>query len=232
MQIKNLFTVLIVSMFCGACSTTKTTTDVGQLSKFNYSLQAGYNKGGMTENTNMADIEGAGIDAFSGATRSGFNLGARIAYPLRSIALEAGLDFMNNGQTFTWNDPASGYIGTRNFSTNQILIPTTINFGLFNRKQRNGLIQIKLGHLLQYNMVSMRNESGNLPNYTINKWSNGLVFGIASTPFQLHNGARAGLFIEAYRGGQVFEDPYNLSSFEIPGSSFVKIGIVYQFKIH
>jgi hypothetical protein len=79
-------------------------------------------------------------------------------------------------------------------------------------------------------MVSMKNESGNLPDYTINKWSNGFVFGIASTPFQLPNGARAGLFVEAYRGGQIFEDPYNLSSFEMPGSSFAKFGIIYKFK--
>jgi hypothetical protein len=145
MQIKNLFTVLIVSMFCGACSTHKTATDVGKSNKFNYSLQAGVNKGGMTENTNMADVAGAGIDAFSGATRSGFNVGARIAYPMRSIAFEAGLDFMNNGQTFTWKDPVPGYKGIRKFSTNQFLIPTTINFGLFTRNQKDGLIQDKTG---------------------------------------------------------------------------------------
>jgi hypothetical protein len=231
MQIKNLLRATILLVFCGACSTPKATTDVERTNKFTYSLQAGFNKGGMTENTNMADIPGAGIDAFSGATRSGFNAGARVSYPIKSFALEAGLDFMNNGQTFTWNDPISGYAGSRDFSTNQLMIPTTINIGVFKKSYKDGLVQFKLGHLLQYNLVSVKNESGLLPDYAIKKWSNGFTFGIATTPFQLSNGARLGLFLEAYRGSQIFEDQYNLSSFEMPGSSFAKFGVIYKFNI-
>ncbi len=196
--------------------------------KLHIGFQAGINKGGITENTVMADITDAGPDAFTGATRRGMNVGARASVPLGAISLETGIDYMYNGQTFSWNDPVNGYWGTRNFGTHQLMWPFTLNFSLLRRQHPQGIIQLKLGHLLQYNMLNLHNQQGLLPNYTFNSWSNGLTFGIAVIPFTLGNGARLGVFTEVYRGSQIYKDHYNRPEFETPGSSFAKFGVIYQ----
>jgi hypothetical protein len=232
MRLKTILTIIIaVSILTlGGCISKKSLNDDDKRNPFNFSFQAGINKGGMVENTDMGLVQGAGIDAFSGATRTGFNAGARVSYPIKRLAIETGLDYMNNGQTFTWNDPVNGYIGSRGFSTHQLLIPTTLNLGLFRQTHPDGLLTLKLGHMMQYNMISVNSEKGNIPEYSINRWSNGLTLGIASTPFRLKNGARAGLFLEVYRGSRIYEDHYNQPSFEIPGSSCFKFGILYKLR--
>lgn len=198
--------------------------------RFRYSVQLGTNKGGITENTNMADLPGTEIDAFSGATRTGFNVAGRVSYPFRRVSFETGLDYMYNQQTFTWNDPALNFAGTQQFSTHQLILPTTLNLGFFRKNDSRGLIRLKAGHVLQYNMVIAGKKTGATPNYSLNPFSNGLTFGISVMPLKLSNGSRMGLFMEGYRGSQIYIDPYNSKDFEMPGSSFMKIGIIYELQ--
>ena len=68
-----------------------------------------------------------------------------------------------------------------------------------------------------------------LPEYEINKWSNGALFGISAYPVKFSNGSKLGFYLDAYRGSQIYEDYYNLKSFEMPGSSFIKYGVRYRF---
>jgi hypothetical protein len=231
MRTKTMLTILtILSIIMGSCISHNISGDKISQSKFNISFQAGSNKGGMVENSNMEDIPGIAVDAFSGATRKGFNVGARVSYPVGIFRLETGLDFMQNSQVFTYNDDISYYFGQRDFSTNQLMIPTTLVFKIITRNHREGLFQLKLGHLMQYNSIRLKDEHGSLPSWSANKWSNGALLGLTFTPFTLGNGSRIGFFIEGYRGTQIYHDHYNQSRFEMPGSAFIKYGIIYNLK--
>jgi len=137
---------------------------------------------------------------------------------------------MHNQQTFTWNDPILNFNGSQQFSTNQFMLPTTLNMGLFRKNDPQGLIRLKVGHVLQYNMIIAGQKTGTIPDYFINRFSNGLTFGISVMPLKFGNGSGAGLFMEGYRGSQIYIDPYNRKDFEMPGSSFIKVGIIYELQ--
>lgn len=202
---------------------------------FKISVQAGLNKGGITENTDLKVVpnaEPAGdakIDAYTGATRISVNAGMHVNKPLKYGEIEFGLDYMQNNQTFTYADQNNMYNGVRKLSVNQVMIPLTYNFVLFKKFLPLAEIQLKLGYMVQVNFVST-NGTGILPEYSINKWSNGAVFGISVYPFKFGNGSKLGIYIDAYRGSQVYLDYYNQKSFKMPGSSFVKGGLRYRFK--
>lgn len=221
-----VFTVLLM----GGCVSPHGAVESKKQKHITYRLQAGINKGGMTENTSMEVVPGAGPDAFSGATRMGVNAGARAALPLNRFSVETGLDYMLNFQSFTWSDPVNNFSGSRDFAVNQFMWPLTLNLHLFRKNHPEGLIQLKIGHVLQYNGISIRKENGNLPDFSLSKFSNGATLGITYMPFKLGNGARMGIFTELYRGNQIYEDHYNQVEFETPGSSFYKFGIVYQLR--
>lgn len=202
--------------------------------EFKFSVQAGLNKGGIVENTDLTVVQNAEPvvgkpDAYSGATSIGANVGIHVNKPLKYGEIESGLDYMYNSQTFTYADQGNMYIGSRDLSVNQVMIPLTYNFELFKKALPLAEIQIKLGYMGQVNFVT-GNGIGILPEYSINHWSNGAIFGISAYPFKFVNGSKIGLYIDAYRGCQIYKDYYNQESFQMPGSSFVKGGIRYQFK--
>jgi len=170
----------------------------------------------------------ATVDAFTGATKGGFNAGIHVNIPLKRNEIETGADYMYNHQTFTYVDAGNMYIGVRELKVSQVMFPFTYNFVLFRKLLPNASIQLKIGYLGQLNFVST-SSTGILPNYTINRWSNGATFGISALPVQFNSGSKLGFYIDGYRGTQVYEDFYNQTSFEMPGSSFVKFGIKYQF---
>lgn len=198
-----------------------------------FCVQAGANKGGITENTDMTVVPGAEVppeatvDAFSGATHTGINAGIHVNKPLKYNQAESGIDYMYNQQTFTYVDAGNRYIGVREFKVSQIMIPLTYNFVLFRKLAPKADIQIKLGYTGQLNFVSV-SSTGILPDYTIKPWSNGVTFGFSAFPVQFKNGNKLGFYLDAYRGTQVYEDYYNQTSFDMPGSSFIKFGLKYQ----
>lgn len=65
-----------------------------------FSVQAGANKGGITENTDMTVVPGAEtpaeatVDAFSGATHTDLNVGIHVNKPLKYNQVESGIDYM------------------------------------------------------------------------------------------------------------------------------------------
>jgi len=195
-----------------------------------YRVVAGINHGGIVENTNMNDIEDVVVDAISGATKIGVNSGIHSLLPLRRNYIEAGVDYIFNNQTFTFNDVSNDYFGQRKIASSQFMLPITYNIGLFRKKYSDGLFQIKPGYVFQYNLYNVKDESPGLPEYTTNNFSKGITLGIASTPFKLKNDSYLGLYFDFYRGSQMYNDLYNRSTFEMPGSSYFKAGIIYQFK--
>lgn len=204
---------------------------VGDAEKYKPGLkfQLGANKGGIIENTDFEQIPNTEVDAYSGATNTGFNAGVKVLFPIRRNAIETGLDYMYNNQTFTYKDNINGYNGERKLGTSQFMVPLTFNVGLFRKKYEEGLITFKFGYLVQYNSVNIDNVTGVMPEYKLNSFSNGFTCGLASSPFHFKNGTKIGLYIDIYRGSQVYEDFYSQKKFEMPGTSFIKYGISLQF---
>jgi hypothetical protein len=228
---KKLILTILASFYLIAINSCSTSRQTNTDRSLKFSIQAGANKGGITENTDMTVVPGAEttVDAFSGATNYGINTGIHIAKPLKYNKVESGIDYMYNLQTFTYNDAVNNYSGVRELKVSQIMIPLTYNFVLFRNLLPDADIQLKLGYAGQLNFVS-ESGTGTLPDYSIKPWSNGATFGISAFPVQFKNGSKLGFYFDAYRGTQVYEDYYNQRSFEMPGSSYMKFGIKYQLR--
>jgi hypothetical protein len=194
-----------------------------------YRFLGGLNHGGIIENTDFTKTTDVQPDAFSGATKLSFNAGAHALLPVFGNSVETGLDFMNSNQTFTFNDKIRSFTGTRKIGTSQIMLPITYNFGFFKEEQPLGMLQLKFGYLMQFNLFSVSDEGSVPADYTNKGFSSGMVFGLACTPFQLANGNEIGIYLDLYRGSKIYNDFYNSSAYEMPGSSFAKFGIIYQF---
>jgi hypothetical protein len=228
---KKLILTILASFYLIAINSCSTSRQTNTDRSLKFSIQAGANKGGITENTDMTVVPGAEttVDAFSGATKTGINVGFHINKPLKYNQIESGLDYMYNSQTFTYNDAANNYSGVRELKVSQIMVPLTYNFILFRNLLPDADIQLKLGYAGQLNFVS-ESGAGTLPDYSVKPWSNGATFGISAFPVQFKNGSKLGFYFDAYRGTQVYEDYYNQKSFEMPGSSFMKFGLKYQLR--
>lgn len=221
-------TILAAFIFLMGCSTPLSTTNKAE-GKPKYRMQLGVNKGGIVENTDLSVIPNAQVDAYSGATSKGANASAKMLVPLRRNAIETGIELMHNVQTFSYNDEANGFYGERKLGVSQLMIPVTYSLGFFKKNNAEGLFQVKVGYMLQLNILSVSDANGPLPNYSTNAFSNGATFGVSTTPFSLNNGAKIGFYIDGYRGTQAYQDFYNRTDFEMPGTAFVKYGVIYQF---
>ncbi|MFO8021132.1 MAG: hypothetical protein R6U65_01605 [Perlabentimonas sp.] len=221
-------TILAAFLLLMGCSTPLSTINKAER-KPKYRMQLGLNKGGVVENTDLSVIPNAQVDAYSGATTKGANASAKMLVPLGRNAVETGIELMHNGQTFSYNDEANGFYGKRKLGVSQLMIPVTYSLGVFKKNNAEGLFQVKVGYMLQLNILSVSDANGTLPNYSTNAFSNGATFGISTTPFRLNNGTKIGFYIDGYRGTQAYQDFYNRTDFEMPGTAFVKYGIIYQF---
>lgn len=228
----NTIKFLLILILFSSCSI----TDKSQRG-FKFSAQAGLNKGGIAENTDLSIVSNAktppqsSVDAFSGATKMGGNVGVHINKPLWLGEIETGMNYMYNFQTFTFADQGNMYFGVRKLHVNQFMMPLTYNIILLKKTLPNAEIQLKFGFLAQFNVVStIEDKSSSLPEYLIDNSSNGAVFGISAYPLKFDNGSKLGFYLDAYRGSRIYTDFYNKKDFEMPGSSFVKFGVRYQFK--
>lgn len=196
--------------------------------RLQYSVQAGLYQGGITENTNMAEVGEVPVDAFTGATHSGVTAGIRVGKSVRNQSVGIGLDWAIASQDFNFNDPQNGYVGSRGLTLNQLMVPITWNVGMIRRHQADGMVKLKLGLMGQFTVFSA-SDQGTLPPFTTHALSGGFTLGISITPLTLNSGHRLGLFAEGYRGTILYEDFYNSKEMKIPGSSCLKIGVVLTF---
>jgi hypothetical protein len=220
---------LMLLMLC-SCSIT------GYLkNKSKVSFQAGINKGGIVDNTDMSVVPGvepapeSSIDAYSGATRIGGSAGVRVNVPLLRNEVETGLDLMYNSQEFSYADQGNLYIGVRNLHVSQLMLPVTYNIVLFRKLLPDAELQLRLGYLAQFNHLNGEG-TGLLPDYSINRFSHGATLGVSAYLHTFQNGDKLGLFIDGYRGTQIYKDHYNQMQFEMPGSSFTRFGVRYRIK--
>lgn len=226
-------TILILSfLLLNSCITTR---QAAIDRKLKFSLQGGANIGGITENTDMTVVPNiktqaeSNVDAFSGATRLGYNLGVHTNKKLKNNQIEAGLDYMYNYQTFNYIDVDNLYFGVRRLQVSQFMLPLTYNFVLLRSLVPKADIQLKVGLLGQLNFISTSETGISLPTYSINPWSNGVTFGLSAYLFHFKNENKLGFYFDGYLGSQIYKDFYNQSSFEMPSSSFIKFGLKYQF---
>ncbi|MCE5345098.1 MAG: hypothetical protein LLG13_02255 [Bacteroidales bacterium] len=223
---------VLLFLLINSCSATRRTVPD---QKLRLSVQGGANLGGITENTDMTVVPNirvpseSTVDAFTGATKLGYNIGAHLNKKLKNNQIETGLDYMYNYQTFNYNDAGNFYSGVRRLQVSQFMLPLTYNFVLLRKLIPKADIQLKIGLTGQLNSISTNDTGISLPSYSINHWSIGPIFGLSAYLFQFQNGNKLGIFFDVYRGSQIYEDYYNQSSFEIPGSSFMKFGLRYQF---
>lgn len=223
--------VFLSLMTVNSCSVTDT-EDTGKT--FNVSVQVGSNLGGITENTDMSVVPGAKVpaeatvDAFSGATYPGFNAGIYLKRPLKNNIIETGLEYMYNYQSFNYIDAGNMYIGVRELHVSQLMVPVTFGIGLMKKTIPEAELLLKFGFLGQVNFVS-GTGTGILPDYSILPFSAGPTIGFSVMPVRFNNGSKVGLYFDIYRGSQIYEDFYNRKSFNMPGSSFAKFGLKYQF---
>ncbi len=218
------FLILSVS----SCSVNKKTEQARQ--QIAFLVLAGINHGGITENTDLSLISNTNNkpDAYSGATKIAYHTGVHIVKSLKRNQIESGIDYMLNHQIFTYNDEENEYNGTRELYVRQIMLPLTYNFNIFNKLLPDNDVQFKIGYIAQLNFVDIDN-SGNLPQYTLKKWSNGLSLGVSSSLLSFKNGNNIGFYLDIYRGSRIYEDFYNRPAFEMPGTSFARLGLRYQF---
>jgi hypothetical protein len=228
MQRKIITTGVIFVFLLMGCASQHTIRDHKNWSPI-FRIQAGVNMGGIVENTDMTVVDNAAVDAFSGATRRGINASGKLMLPLKRNFVETGIDLMHNSQTFNYNDAVNGFVGERRIGATQFMIPITYSIGFFKENNPGGVFQVKFGYTAQINLFSISDGNGNMPGYSTNSFSNGATIGFSITPFRFENGARLGLFVDGYRGTRAYEDFYNRAEFEIPGTSFIKYGIIYQF---
>jgi hypothetical protein len=228
MQRNTLSAGLVAIFLFMGCATPNVTTEKKEWKPI-YRAQLGTNKGGVVENTDLTVVPNTQVDAYSGATSKGVNASGKVILPLKRNALETGIDLMHNSQTFSYNDAANGFNGERKLGVTQFMVPITYSFCLFRKNNPEGLLQIKLGYSAQFNLISTSDGTGNMPIYSTSPYSKGATLGFSTTPFRLKNGAKLGFYIDGYRGTQAYEDFYNRTEFEMPGTAFIKYGVIYQF---
>jgi hypothetical protein len=198
--------------------------------KVKFGVEAGANKGGIVENTDLSKVENAPVDGFTGATSMGFHAGGHAVIPVGRNDVQAGLNYLYSPQKFTYNDAVNGYFGTRKISLSQLVVPVTYNINLFKRTLDPGTLSIKLGGVIEYNMPSILDDGSLLTDYSIKKLSGGITLGISTMPFRFSDQSGLGLSFDVYKGTQIFDDFYNRPEFEMPTSSYMKLSIIYQFK--
>lgn len=227
---KALFTIwAILFLIILGCTPTNSVADNNKW-KPSYSLHAGIASGGIIENTNLKQIPNTETDAFTGATSISPTVGAHVKLPVFKNEVETGLDYMYTNQKFTFKDNVNGYNGERKLATSQLIVPITYNFRLLQKMLPGAMCNLKFGFVGEFNFVNVSDNNANLPSYSIKNFSKGFVFGLNSVPFNLSNGSKIGLYVDLYRGTRIYTDFYNLESFDMPASSFAKIGVFYQFK--
>ncbi len=221
-----MISLIMVAILTTACTTTKPSQEKWQPA---YKIQAGINKGGIVENTQFDDMEKTPVDAYSGATSIGANTGIHVSLPTGKNNIETGIDLMYNRQYFKYQDNTNQFTGTSTMDIYQVMFPVVYSIVFFKNIQAGGLFQVKVGYLAQLNFLHQVKKSGTTPQYDKNLYSGGFTAGIASTPIKLKNGNMLGCYFDVYRGGQIYKDFYNKTSYEEPGSSFIKTGIIYHF---
>jgi hypothetical protein len=212
-------------IFSIACSVSDKAVNTG---KNQFHANLGFNHSGIIENTDMEQVPGAPVDAFTGATSMGYNTGVHVEHTFKRNSIESGMDLIFNNQKFTYNDQVNQFSGERKIITTQFRIPITYNIAIFRNSKLENIAQIKFGITPGLNFHSVNNSGANLPGYSFSHFSFGAIAAFTITPFHFQNGKYVGFTVEMFRIGQkVYSDFYQKG--DVPGLSNLGYTINYGF---
>jgi len=214
---------LVLILLMVSCSTTKTINESVDLK-----IQAGTSHGGIIENTDMSISEALTPDAYSGATRIGFSVGARLSLPLKKNGIQTGLDVLGNKMQFNYSDATNGYTGVRDIYTTQLRIPLLYSIHIFKNNEGRPMANINAGFSPGLVFCTELEIEGIVPDYTASNFSFGPALGLEIHPIQFQNGSTLGLSFELMRSFQKnYDDFYQLG--EMPAAGYIKAGLIYGF---
>jgi len=217
---RNSFLLLPWVLLISCASTTKLSDD-DRAVKIGYNLHVGSSWGGV--------IEDATIDAVTGATKFGFNIGVHPTIDIRGRMIETGLDYIQYNQSFSYQDSEAGFNGERKLNYGELRVPVTYNFQLFRDKDNEGILQLKLGLSAGYRIHENIEDSGNNPAFTFDKFSIGPTLGVSIVPFKISENYKLGLYFDVMRGSKVYTDEYTVIN-DFGQLSSIKFGLMLRMR--
>jgi len=170
------------------------------------------------------------IDFITGATKVGFKTGGSCELNIAKSRhhLETGLTINYQPQTISYNDSGSGFIGKRKMKLVILHLPISYNLHLFHDEYNKPLLITKLISYFTYIPFDGVADEGNVPDYTLEKFSREIAFSITFFPFY----SNWGVNFEGSRGvAKLYQDKYHrFSEQAVGGYSGVAWSIQYRFE--
>ncbi|MCD4737412.1 MAG: outer membrane beta-barrel protein [Bacteroidales bacterium] len=216
--------ILCISLLAGliGCGVSEKSTSVKDEKKVTvyYSFRGGINQGGFTEDQTL--------DAISGATSMSYGFGVHPEINIRGKTIETGIDILGYNQTINYYDPDKEFVGERKFKYQELRLPITYNFKFLKNLSNCDYIHLKLGVSGGYLINKNTEQIGDIPEYSLKKFSIGPTLGLSFAPIRLSKSFKLGGYIDFYRGSRVYEDYYHNTS-ETGHTTYLMAGLQFKF---
>lgn len=197
MKFKLVIVLWLVLFLLSACRTSRNyRTDV-PLYNWDLSVKGGGNWGGFIESTE--------VDAVSGATKTGLDIGIRGEYNIRRHGVESGADYLTFEQKIEYNDPANDYYGAFETKYRILHVPATFNLNLLRSGSLNPVLTLKAGVAMDFLLDEKIERVGVTPDHELKSFSFGPTLGLLVTPIHIDRFS-AGAYFDVFRGSGIFEE--------------------------
>jgi len=182
--------------------------------------------GGISTYQNTDATTGATqVDVVTGATSVRYTFGANKNLNLYRHKLQTGLEWIQCKQKLTFTDPYHDFDGEMGITFNQIRLPLTYNFLLFQDNRHYARLKIKLGMSVGYTFSRGILRQGDVPDTKWKDWDIGLLLGFEFYPFPTSGHWKFGLIFDLYRGSSIYKDFYSQYK-EFGNHSYITFGII------
>jgi hypothetical protein len=182
--------------------------------------------GGIVKYQNTDGTTGATqVDVVSGATSVRYHFGVNKNLNIYGHKIQTGLEWIQFRQNMSFTDPYHDFDGEMDINLDQIRLPLTYNFLLFQDKQHYARLKIKLGMSIGYTFSRRIDRQGRIPDTQWKDWDVGPLLGFELYPFPAAGHWKLGLMFDLYRGSSIYEDFYSQYK-EIGNHSYLTFGIV------
>ena len=178
-----------------------------------------------TDATTGATTRATQVDAVSGATSVRYTFGANKNLNLYGHKLQTGLEWIQFKQELTFTDPYHDFDGEMGITFDQIRLPLTYNFLLFQDERHYARLKIKLGMSVGYTFNRHIYSQGDVPDTNWKDWDIGPLLGFEFYPFPASGHWKFGLMFDLYRGSSIYEDFYSQYK-EFGNHNYMTFGII------
>lgn len=197
--------------------------------EYKYSFLLGINGGGMVENSELKGLKGAtGADAITGATKLQITVGVHRNFKILGQWFETGFDFLDFDHSIDYNLPSFHRHGSIRFSFQQIRLPIRYKLQIYNNQYTEKNVTVNFGLSFGYSLFKEEHSTGNMPHYSIRQTDWGPSLGLVIFPFSSTYLKNGGFFVDAYRGSQIFDDPFHKAS-GVGNNSYLKFGFIARY---